>query len=158
LEPVLAQGAIEKAFPQGLEACTERVRFSKSESGREPPDGGFAMRRGILTGTVAERDLYQYASGGGFTIELGRRVDEALSSRRAGQFPPERIAELRNSAIAWVRQYQAGFPPDDGGLDWSDVAYLLRPQTDLFLWRKDKFRIRVRPDVVVAVGDTLVAV
>src|SRR5438045_563895 len=77
---------------------------------------------------------------------------------RPDRLPTDRLVELRSSAIDWVRQYQTVFPPDDDGLDWSAVSSLLNPQTDLFLWRKDRFRIRVRPDVVVGVGDTLVAV
>src|SRR5436309_16141009 len=106
LEPILAQGLIEKAFPEGLQACTERVRFSKAESGREPLDGGFAMKRGLLTGAVAERELYQYASGNGFTIDLGRVVDEILTSNRLGQFPSDRLAELRTYILTSIRQYE----------------------------------------------------
>src|SRR6266536_1954176 len=133
LEPILAQGLIEKAFPQGLEACTERVRFSKAEAGREPPDGGFAMKRGILTGALAERELYQYGADGGFTIDLARVVNEILVDRRLGRFPAEWLAELTASAIGWVRQYESQFPPEDGDLDWSAVSSLLKYQTDLFL-------------------------
>lgn len=158
LEPVLAQGPLEKAFPQGLEACTERVRFSKAEAGREPPDGGFAMKRGILTGALAERELYKYGAGGGFTIDLARVVNEILAERRLGRFPAEWLSELTPSATRRVRQYQSQFPPEDRDLDWSAVSSLLKPQSDLFLWRKDRFRIRVRPDVVVGVGNRLVAV
>jgi hypothetical protein len=74
LEPVLAQGTLEKAFPAGLEACTERVRFAKEDQSA-PFDGGLAMKRGILAGAAAEHELHQFASEGTFTIDLGQLVE-----------------------------------------------------------------------------------
>lgn len=157
LEPVLAQGLIEKAFPDGLEACTERVRFSK-EDRLAPFDGGLAMKRGLLAGAAAEQELHRFASGSGFSIDLGELVDRLIQRQRLGGFPPETLADLRTAVIGWVRRFQASFPPEDDGLNWSEATALLRPQTDLFLWRKDRFRIRVRPDLVVGIDDTLAAV
>jgi hypothetical protein len=70
----------------------------------------------------------------------------------------DRMEELYGQVIPWVRQYQERFPPEDDGLDWSDVTTLLKPQTDFYLQREGKFNIRVRPDLVVGVGHTLMAV
>ncbi len=156
-EPMLAQGRIEKCF-HDEEGCTERDRFARAESGRPPADGGFAMQRGIAAGMLAERELVSYATDGRLTVDLGGAADEVLAVMRRGQLPMERVAEIRASMIAWIRRWQAAFPPDDGHLDWSTVTSLLRPQTDLFIRRPGRFSIRVRPDNVVGVADTLVAV
>jgi hypothetical protein len=56
-EPTLAQGLVEKAFPAGLVACTKRVEFQKADYDRTPADDGFAMKRGIFTGSLAEHEL-----------------------------------------------------------------------------------------------------
>lgn len=157
-EPMLAQGRIEKVFVQADVACTERAVFATADAGREPSDGGFAMARGILTGSLAERELASYAQNGALTVDLGREVDALLAKMRLGTSPGSRVAELRSSAIEWVRQWQQGFPPEDGDLDWSDVAYVLDPQHDLFVRRPDRFSIRARPDIVVGVGAELIAV
>lgn len=156
-EPMLAQGRLEKCFP-GEEACTERDRFARAESGRAPADGGVAMQRGIAVGMLAERELVSYATDGRLTVDLGRAADDVLGTMRRGQLTAGPVAEIRAAMISWVRRWQASFPPDDGDLDWSDVASLLRPQTDLFVRRPHRFAIRIRPDNVVGVGDTLVAV
>lgn len=157
-ELILAQGTIEKAFPQGEEACTERLVFAKADARREPFDGGFAMKRGLVTGALAERELLSYATDRSLTVDLGSVVDQILSSTRLGSLAMERVRELRSSAITWVRRWQAGFPPEDGDLEWTEVTSLLKPQTDLFVRRSGRFAIRVRPDNVVGVGATLVAV
>jgi hypothetical protein len=120
-ESVLAQGPIEKAFPDGLEACTERVRFSKEER-FDPFDGGLAMKRGILGGAAAEHELYQFASDGIFTIDLGELVDRIQKNKRIGGFAADQQEQMRSSVIKWVRQYQAGFPPQDEDLDWSNIS------------------------------------
>src|SRR5688572_4510355 len=95
-ESVLAQGLIEKAFPEGLEACTERVRFSKEER-FDPFDGGLAMKRGILGGAAAEHELYQFASNGTFTIDLGELVDRILKIKRIGGFAADQQEQIRSS-------------------------------------------------------------
>jgi hypothetical protein len=45
----------------------------------------------------------------------------------------------------------------DDDLDLPSAVSLLRSEHDLFVRRPDTFRIRVRPDHVVVVGDTIVA-
>jgi hypothetical protein len=76
-----------------------------------------------------------------------------------GQLGVDRQHELRQAGVEWVRRWQQQFPQDDGGgLDLTEpMTNLLSPQTDLFVRRPDRFAIRVRPDNVVGVGDTLVA-
>lgn len=155
--PIVPQGSIEKAF-LGDDACTERVRRTKLEAGAEPHDGGYAMRRGLVTGSLAEHELEEYATDRCFTVDLGRVVDQILRRTRLGELRSDRVAELRASAIEWVRRWQMGFPPKDGALDWSEVVSLMKPQTDLFVRRPGRFAIRVRPDNVFAVGTTIVAV
>ncbi len=157
-ELILAQGTLEKAFPQGEEACTERVELAKADARRAPFDDGFSMKRGIVTGALAEQELLGYATEGCLTVDLGTVVDEILSSTRLGALSAERVGELRSSAITWVRGWQSRVPPEDGDLDWSEVESLLKPQTDLFVRRPGKFAIRVRPDNVAGIGTTLVAV
>lgn len=157
-EVIFAQGTIEKAFPQGEDSCTQRVQFAKADSGREPPDGGFAMKRGLVTGALAERELVSYASDRCLTVDLGEMVDQILIGTRLGGLSADQVGEIRSAAIRWVRGWQERFPVEDGDLDWSEVTSLLRPQTDLFVRRPGKFIIRVRPDNIVRVGPTLVAV
>ena len=156
-EPMLAQGRVEKCVP-AEEACTERDQYARAESGRPPADDGFAMLGGIAVGMLAERELVSYATDGRLTVDLGRATDEVLATVRPGRLPQERVEEIRASMIAWIRRWQASFPPEDSDLDWSEVESLLRPQTDLFVRRPHRFAIRVRPDNVVRVGNTLVAV
>src|SRR3712207_5755621 len=110
-ESIFAQGTIEKAFPQGEEACTERLVFAKADAGREPIDDGFPMKRGIVTGALAERELVSYATDGCLTVDLGGVVDLILSSTRLGGLSAERVGELRSSAITRVRGWQSRFPP-----------------------------------------------
>jgi hypothetical protein len=153
----VAQGRVEKLFLED-EACTERARFDKVIPWSEPADGGFAMKRGILAGMLAESQLVHYADGQGFEVDLDRRIDALIPSVRIGAGLRDRVAKLRTHAIKLVRGYQSSFPPDDGSLDWLEVESLLRPQHDLFVHRPDRSAIRVRPDVVVGVGDVLVAV
>ncbi len=157
LEPILAQGTIEKVFPTE-QACTERARFAKLDGWLPGADGGFAMKRGIITGALAEHELVSFARGHGLTIDLGRIVDAIIAETRIGPGLADRIPEMRAEAVSFVRKWQEGFPFADGDLDWVEVENLLLPQTDLFVRRKGRFSIRVRPDNVVGVDDTLVAV
>lgn len=157
IEPVLAQGTVEKVFP-AEEACTERANLAKVIGWQGADDGGFALKRGILAGSLAEHELIRLASDEGFSLNLGQVADRLMSRTRFGALSKDHVNELRNDAIEWVRQWQENFPPIDGELDWGEVRSLLPAQTDLFLWRPQKFRIRVRPDAIVGVGDTLVAV
>ena len=157
LEPVLSQGRVEKCFP-GPQACTERDRYSRADAGRPSSDNGFALTRGQAVGAMAERELLRFASEGRLTVDLMREADEVLTGIRRGQLDAGRLGEIRASMVAWVRRWQASFPPEDGDLDWIDVTSLLEPQHDLFVRRPGRFAIRVRPDNVVGVGDTLVAV
>jgi hypothetical protein len=155
-EPILAQGVLEKAFPADT-ACTERVRFAKADSGQEGPRGRFYLDRGIVIGELMERELEGYAHERGLTIDLGSIVEEIVQQRRI-QLPDDQLAEIRTAAITWGRQWQAAFPPADDPRPWDEVVSLLRPQTDLFVRRPERFAIRVRPDNVVGVGTTIVAV
>jgi hypothetical protein len=155
-EPILAQGVIEKAFPAET-ACTARVRFAKADSGQEGPRGRFYLDRGIAIGELMERELESYAHERGLTIDLGGVVDEIVQQRRI-QLPDDQLAEIRTAAITWGRQWQAAFPPADDPRPWDEVVSLLHAQTDLFVRRPERFAIRVRPDNVVGVGTTIVAV
>jgi hypothetical protein len=156
-EPILAQGLIEKAFPTE-EPCTERVRFMKATGWQNTPENLFALKRGILAGELVERQLVNYSDGHGFDIDLGAQFDALVTRRPLDLSIIDRLAELRLSTIQMVRGWQCRFPASDDGLDWSEVNVLLQPQTDLFVRRPGKFAIRVRPDVVVGVGNALVAV
>src|SRR6266511_670334 len=69
-EPILAQGTVEKAFPEGESPCTERVRFHKAEAGRPPLDDGYPLKRGLAAGALAEGELHRYGAGHGFSIDL----------------------------------------------------------------------------------------
>lgn len=155
-EPMLAQSVIERAFPAET-ACTARVRFAKTDSGPDSLRGRFFLDRGIVAGELLERELEGYARERGLTIDLGSVVDEIVQQRRI-QLPADQLAEIRTAAITWGRQWQAAFPPADDPRPWDAVVSLLRAQTDLFVRRPERFAIRVRPDNVVGVGTTIVAV
>jgi hypothetical protein len=155
-EPILAQGIIEKAFPTE-EPCTERVRFMKATGWQSTPENLFAMKRGIIAGELVERQLVSYSAGHGFDVDLGAQFDAFIQSRPLDPAITDRLAELRTSTIQMVRGWQSRFPMADDDLEWSEVDHLLQPQTDLFVRRPEKFAIRIRPDVVVGVGDTLLA-
>jgi hypothetical protein len=157
-EPILAQGLVEKAFPAGLHACTKRVEFQKRDYDRPSADDGFAMKRGVFTGSLAEHELNELGQGRPFTIELGAVADKLMSRTNFGTLNPEPMGQIRTTGIEWVRNWQAGFPQEDLLLDLTaPVKSLLSPQTDLFVRRPGRFAIRVRPDNVVGIGETLVA-
>jgi hypothetical protein len=157
LEPILSQGRIEKCFPSN-QACTEREHYARLDAGRQPADDGLALIRGIATGTLAERELLQFATEGRLTVDLAHVAAEILSSIRRPHLPADRLPEVQRSMVAWVRRWQAAFPPRDGDRDWMEVTPLLDSQHDLFVRRPGRFAIRVRPDNIVGVGDTLIAV
>ena len=158
-EKIFPQGTIEKAFPAGPdEACTERLAFAQQQGWQEPADGGFAMRRGLFAGALAEHQLQGYAAGHGFSVDLGDVADIIMKTTSFGQLGLERQQEIRDAGIRWVRRWQEQFPQDDSDLDLSQMATnMLVAQTDMFVRRPDRFAIRVRPDNVVGVGNTLVA-
>src|SRR5688500_7808451 len=81
MEPVLSQGRIEKCFPTE-QACTERDQFARLDAGRPPADDGLALIRGIATGTVAERELVQFANEGRLTVDLAHVAADILAGIR----------------------------------------------------------------------------
>jgi hypothetical protein len=152
--PIVAQGVIEHAFPgPGPDACTDRVRFKRAH-GESSAGDGFYLKRGILAGAIAEQELDRFAHGHGFSLDLGGVVDQELARMRLGP-ASGRAAEMRTDVIRWVRELQARFPNPD--IDLGDIVPLLPPQTDLFLRRPERFVVRVRPDLVLGMGDAIVA-
>jgi hypothetical protein len=160
-ERIFSQGQVEKAFPGGPHTgCTARVSFDQQHGWQGPDDNGFALRRGLFAGALAEHELTSYAAGGGFSVGLGEVANDIMKSMSFGRLDLEHQHELRNAGIEWVRRWQEQFPQDDGegGLDLSGtLANLMQPQTDLFVRRPERFAIRVRPDHVIGVGSALVA-
>ncbi len=135
-ERIIPQWQIEAAFLPNGEMCLERIQFAKADKGRESADGGFAMRRGMLTGEMIQGQLWGFGETGAFAIDLGEEADRQIAKLRlAREFPSDRLAEMRAFAIEKVRQWQASFPPDDGQLDWANSKNLLLPQTDLLIRR-----------------------
>jgi hypothetical protein len=87
--PIFAQWLAEAAVLASGEVCLERIRFARADRGREPADGGFAMKRGIWAGALAEHELVGFATHGQFTINLGELADRLAAKLRLDrQFPP----------------------------------------------------------------------
>jgi hypothetical protein len=143
IDPILAQGNIEKAFVGWLVACTKRIEYDRVGRVNGQSGDQFYLLRGILAGQLAEHELQALANDRGFTIALDTLIDGFIGrERRIRDLTPERQVELRSSAIAMVRSFQNRFPPDDGQRDWLEVRSLLAPQTDLFVRRPGRFAIR----------------
>jgi hypothetical protein len=155
-DPTLAQSVVERAFPGlGMDICTARNGFAKQE--RDTGDR-FYLERGIITGDLAERQVVQWAEGNGFAIGLHQEVDRLIAKRRLATLSDEQRADIRSSAVAWVRGWQEQFPPeDDDCIPWTEIETVLLPQTDIFLHRQELCIVKVRPDVVVGAGRTLIA-
>jgi hypothetical protein len=159
LEARLAQGQIEKMIPAWLMACTRRAEFDRQASLNGLASDDFPLLRGLVAGAAVERELYGFAKGKTLTIDIDTVVDGLIAKeRRASTLPPDRLTELRATVIGLVRGWQGRFPPEDGDRDWLTVRTLLSPQHDLFVRRPGRFAIRVRPDLVVGVADSLIAV
>jgi hypothetical protein len=155
-DPILAQGVIERACPgPGMDTCTKRNGFAKQE--RDTGDR-FYLERGIITGDLAERQVVQWAEGNGFTIGIHHEADLLIAKRRLATLSEEQRFDIRSSAVSWVRGWQERFPPeDDETVPWLEIRKLLLPQTDIFLHRQGLCVIKVRPDVVVGAGRTVIA-
>jgi hypothetical protein len=157
-EPTLAQGLVEKAFPAALVACTKRVQFQKADYDRPAADDGFALKRGIFTGSLAEYELLQLGKGKPFTLDIGPVADKLMSATDFGSLDLERKKQIRSIGIDWVRNWQAAFPQEDLLIDLTaPIENLFDPQTNLFVRRPGRFAIKVRPDNIVGIGDRLVA-
>jgi len=120
LEPIIPQGRIERACPTE-QVCTEREWYARLDADCPSTDDGFAKFRGIATGMMAERELVQFAREGRLTVDLARAADDVLAGIRLGQFPPDRVTEVRASMVAQIRRWQTNFPPVDGDRDWMEV-------------------------------------
>jgi hypothetical protein len=156
-ERAIAAGDVEKLFPQGPEsACLARLGFAKSNNSPRPGDDGYYLARGLLAGSMMNIVSEQFTTDGTMRVDLGGLVDRLLGERTYRRFPPSVLTQIRSEAIEMVRGWQSRVGPDND-LDISMAVSLLKPEHDLFVRREGKFRIRVRPDHVVAAGDTIVA-
>ena len=112
------------------------------------------LKRGILAGATAEQELDRFAHGHGFSLDLGGVVDQELARMRLGPAirAGSRDAHRRHPLGARTpsplpqsrhrsRRYRAAPPTPDGS----------------FLRRPDRFVVRVRPDLVLGMGDAIVA-
>lgn len=89
-------------------------------------------------------------------VDLGSLADSRLNERTYRRFSWDVLGRIRPQVIEMVRGWQSRVG-QDSDLDMSSAVSLLRPEQDLFVRRPEQFRIRVRPDHVVAVDETIVA-
>jgi hypothetical protein len=114
------------------------------------------LQRGTFTGSIAEHELHAFGTERAFSAALGQVADGIIARMPVGSMDRGRVDEIRSAGIAWVRDWQERFPAADAVLDLDDpITPLLLAQTDLFVRRPDRPAIRVRPDQVVSVGDTV---
>jgi hypothetical protein len=160
--PFITGGTIERMFADGPNSlCPARLAFHKADQ-RPPADDGWAMLRGILAGAVVESELFSWALREGLSVDLGAVLDTQMVRQHIDRrLTPERLAVLRAEVLVMVRQWQEQFPDTNDGLAWEDATRGLEPQTDLVVVRQRNepvFGLRVRPDIVVRLGNCLVAV
>jgi hypothetical protein len=152
-------GALERMFPGGPDSlCTARSSFNSADR-HVPADDGLAMTRGIVAGAVFEKEVVRWAKGQGFTVDLAAAVEVQLRKHVPPKLSPS-TAALRTEIVRHVRDWQVGFPPEDG-LAWDDMQFALEPQTDRVVARQHaepSFALRIRPDIVVRLNDALIAV
>src|SRR5205823_6216423 len=68
---------------------------------------------------------------------------------------------MRTDVLRLVRGWQEQFPDVGDSLPWDELGHAFDPQTDFVVVRmqsEPQFGLRIRPDVVVRLGDSLVAV
>ena len=151
-----AAGVIEKRFPAGPEsACVARPGLIKATYGQRTGDDGYYLARGLAANALMNIVSEQFTTDGTMLIDLAGTLDEILAGRDYRRFAPEVIARIHPEIVQMVRGWQARVGQEDD-LDLSGAVRLLKPEHDLFVRRPGRFRIRVRPDHVVAVGDVTV--
>lgn len=156
-ERSFAAGDIEKVFPQGPEsACLTRPGLIKATNAQRAGDDGYFLARGLAAGSLMNAVSEQYGADGTMLVDLAGKLEEILADRAYRRFSPEVIARIRPEVVEMARGWQARIGQEDD-LDLSQAVTLLKPEHDLFVRRPGRFRIRVRPDHVVAIGDTIVA-
>jgi hypothetical protein len=97
-----------------------------------------------------------FATTGTMLVDLGSELDRILMARAYRRFDASVLGRIRPEVIQMVRGYQQRLG-QGGEIDLTDAVSLLKPEYDLWVRREGRFRIRVRPDHVVGVGDLLVA-
>lgn len=155
-ERTFPAGDIEKLFPQGLDTCHARLQFARASYGQRADDDGYYLARGLLAGSAMNIVSEQFASDGTMLVNLGGLVDRLLGDRTYRRFSADVLTRIRPEVIEMIRGWQSRVGQDDD-LDLVNATSLLKPEHDVFVRRPGKFRIRVRPDHVVAVGETIVA-
>jgi hypothetical protein len=160
--PFVTGGTIERVFadtPGSL--CPARLAFRKADR-RSTADNWYPLARGILAGAVVERELTRWASGSGLTLELTHAIEAEISSLGLSRrVPAEQLPALIRDVHDLTRQWQQRFPPAEDGLAWENLAPGFEPQTDLVVVRQRTepvFGLRIRPDVVMQIENSLVAV
>jgi hypothetical protein len=92
------------------------MAFSQQQGWQGPSDDGFALRRGLFTGALAEHELEHYASTNSFSIALGDIAEKIIGNMDFGQLGVDRQQEIRAAGIRWVHQWQEQFPRQDDDL------------------------------------------
>jgi hypothetical protein len=156
-ERSFAAGQIEKLFAQGPEsACFARPGLAKAANAQREGDDGYYLARGLAAGALMNVVSDLYATTGTMLVDLGSELDRILADRSYRRFDWGVLGRIRPEVIQMVRGWQEGLGRDDE-IDLTDAIGLLKPEHDLWVRRPGRFRIRVRPDHVVGVGDLLVA-
>jgi hypothetical protein len=156
-ERSFAAGQIEKLFPEGSEsACLARPGLAKAANAQRENDDGYYLVRGLAAGTLMSVVSELFATTGTMLVDLGGELDRILMDRTYRRFDASVLARIRPEVIQMVRGWQERLG-QGGEVDLTDTVSLLKPEHDLWVRREGRFRIRVRPDHVVGVGDLLVA-
>lgn len=151
-------GDIEKLFPQApASACLARPGLIKATYNQRTDDDRYYLARGLAAGRLMNVVSEQFTTDGTMLVDLVGVLDEILAGRDYRRFAPEVIARIRPEVVQLVRGWQARVGQEDD-LDLSGATSLLKPEHDLFVRRPGRFRIRVRPDHVGAINDTIVAI
>jgi len=156
-ERSFAAGPIEKLYPQGPEsACLARPGLARAANAEREGDDGYYLARGLAAGTLMSIVSELFATNGTMLVDLGSELDRILTDRAYRRFDASVLGRIRPEVIQMVRGYQQRLG-QVGEIDLTDSVSLLKPEHDVWVRRPGRFRIRVRPDHVVGVGDLLVA-
>jgi hypothetical protein len=170
--PIIRQGRIEAAFgawdeeaDDPIHACMRRVWIKEHQVyvSANSPDVSRARDVGVYTGEFCETLLEVYAQTQTFpTPEVVSQIgDHILAKPSYRRWPKTTLASAKAAGLEFAHGYLDRLGDEDDPLEGKPPIWVLRRQHEFRLSRQHDGRkcwiIIVRPDLVVATRDALVA-